>query len=149
MDALDLFADETSDVEENTVLKSSPKFVSGGDLKPEQAGGWHKPLGDDETVELEQIESKHPTIENDLESSSKCENDFENKIPTAIDRFRVQVFTVMARLLTKHLLVKELQMQSQRSSTRKRAIKLRRARGIHLFRLIQCHHLFASTVTCV
>ena len=121
MDALDLFADETSDVEENTVLKSSPKFVSGGDLKPEQAGGWHKPLGDDETVELEQIESKHPTIENDLESPSKCENDFENK-NTDSDRSlqESQVFTVMARLLTKHFLVKELQMQSQRSSTRKR-----------------------------
>ena len=79
MDALDLFADETSDVEESTVRKSSPKFVGGADLEPEQAGAWHTPLGDDEMVELEQIESKHPTIENDLESSSKCENDFENK----------------------------------------------------------------------
>ena len=111
---------------------------------------WHTSVRDDEMVELEQIESKHPTIENDLESSSKCENDFENKDADS-DRMPQSPNAYSdGEALTKHLLVRKLQMQRvKEAAKKKRAIKLRRAQGIHLFRRIQCHHLFASTAMCV
>ena len=88
-------------------------------MKPEQAGGWHKPLGDNETVELEQIESKHPTIENDLESPSKCENDFEKQNTDSDRSLQSPSVHSDGEALDQHFLVKELQMQSQKQHQKK------------------------------
>ena len=79
MDALDLFTDEIDNVAKTAAIESSPKFIRGADLKPEEASGSHKRLEDDESVELEQIKSKDSTIENDVHSASKYESEVEKE----------------------------------------------------------------------